>query len=179
MPTDEYDYNEFPLAYLITFRCYGTWLHGDARGSVDREQNVYGTPFLPRDEARENEERLRLKHPPVTLDEASRLIVEQTIPEVCQYRGWALRAISVRTNHAHAVVSAQCHPDKVLNDFKAYCTRRMKEDGLWKSKTSPWAEHGSKRYLWKEQNVARAIDYVLNHQGDALPPDFDDPGKPF
>jgi hypothetical protein len=28
-----------PLAYLITFRCYGTWLHGDERGSVDRFRN--------------------------------------------------------------------------------------------------------------------------------------------
>ena len=25
----DFDDNEFPLAYLITFRCYGTWLHGD------------------------------------------------------------------------------------------------------------------------------------------------------
>ena len=179
MPAYEYDDNEFPLAYLITFRCYGTWLHGDTRGSVDREHNVYGTPFLPRNEAREDEERLRLKHAPVILDEARRLIVEQTIPQVCQHRGWTLRASNVRTNHIHIVVSAQCRPEKALNDFKAYCTRRMKEAGAWKSETSPWAEHGSKRYLWKEENVARAIDYVLNHQGDALPPDFDDPDKPF
>jgi hypothetical protein len=27
---------DIPLAYLITFRCYGTWLHGDKRGSIDR-----------------------------------------------------------------------------------------------------------------------------------------------
>ncbi|MGQ0761444.1 MAG: hypothetical protein ACT4OT_05435 [Acidobacteriota bacterium] len=40
----DFDDNDFPLAYLITFRCYGTWLHGDERGSVDRKQNVYGTP---------------------------------------------------------------------------------------------------------------------------------------
>jgi hypothetical protein len=26
---DEFDHNEFPLAYLITARCYGTWLHGN------------------------------------------------------------------------------------------------------------------------------------------------------
>ena len=25
-----------PLAYFITFTCYGNWLHGDERGSVDR-----------------------------------------------------------------------------------------------------------------------------------------------
>ena len=23
---EEFDHNEFPLAYLITVRCYGTWL---------------------------------------------------------------------------------------------------------------------------------------------------------
>ncbi|MGH9840991.1 MAG: hypothetical protein ACREEM_19730 [Blastocatellia bacterium] len=41
--------SRIPLAYLITFRCYGTWLHGDERGSVDRDHNIYRTPFLPRD----------------------------------------------------------------------------------------------------------------------------------
>jgi len=40
------------------------------------------------------------------------------------------------------------------------------------SKTSPWAFKGSKRRLWNEQSVARAIDYVLYGQGDTLP-DFD------
>src|SRR5262249_42685946 len=39
-----------PLAYLITFRCYGTWLHGDERGSTDRHRNQYGTPFIPSNE---------------------------------------------------------------------------------------------------------------------------------
>ena len=26
---------KFPLAYLITWTTYGTWLHGDDRGSFD------------------------------------------------------------------------------------------------------------------------------------------------
>ena len=39
-----------PLAYFITFRAYGTWLHGDERGAVDRRHNDYGTPYLPVDE---------------------------------------------------------------------------------------------------------------------------------
>jgi hypothetical protein len=40
----DFDDNEFPLAYLITFRCYGTWVHGDDRGSMDRKHNIYRTP---------------------------------------------------------------------------------------------------------------------------------------
>jgi hypothetical protein len=40
----EYDYNDFPLAYLITLRTYGTWLHGE-KNAVDRHgYNIYKTP---------------------------------------------------------------------------------------------------------------------------------------
>lgn len=38
---------------------------------------------------------------------------------------------------------------------------------------SLWADKGSKRNLWNEESVAKAIDYVLNIQGGDLP-DFDD-----
>jgi REP element-mobilizing transposase RayT len=170
----EFSQSRIPLAYLITFRCYGTWLHGDGRGSVDRERNDYGTPFLPRDETRERAERLRLKHAPVELDGARRSVVEATLQEVCAHRGWVLRAFNVRTNHVHSIVTAACKPEKVRDTFKAYATRCMREAGVWKRSTTPWAEQGSGRYLWTEQSVARAIDYVLHQQGDALPPDFDD-----
>ncbi len=33
-----------PQAYLFTFACYGTHLHGDERGSVDHLHNVPRTP---------------------------------------------------------------------------------------------------------------------------------------
>jgi hypothetical protein len=35
-----------PLAYHITWGTYGTRLHGDKRGTVDRENNAFGTPVL-------------------------------------------------------------------------------------------------------------------------------------
>ena len=35
MSYDE-DFKDAPLAYFISFRTFGTWLHGDRRGSVDR-----------------------------------------------------------------------------------------------------------------------------------------------
>src|SRR5215510_7022423 len=124
---EDFSESRIPLAYLITFRCYGTWLHGDERGSVDRDHNIYATPFLPRDQQREEEGRRRLKQAPVTLDEARRIVVDKSIREVCNHRGWTLRAINVRTNHVHTVVSASCRPEKVLNDFKAYATRDMRK----------------------------------------------------
>ena len=145
-----------PLAYLITFRCYGTWLHGDKRGSVDHLHNAYGTPFIERDDEREEEEGRRLKQAPVKLDETRRVAVDKALRDVCIHHDWTLLAINVRTNHVHVVVSAPCRPNKVLSDFKAYATPRMREAGVWKSVLKPWSEKGSRRYLWTPQQIGRA-----------------------
>ena len=59
--------SDWPFGFHITFRAYGTWLHGDVRGSVDRFHNRYGTPRLPRNEQWENYNREQLKRPPVKL----------------------------------------------------------------------------------------------------------------
>jgi hypothetical protein len=65
------------LAYFITFRTYGSWLHGDSRGSVDRFHNVYGTPRLPPNKLREKYIRSRMKRPPARLTLKQRRVVEQ------------------------------------------------------------------------------------------------------
>src|SRR5258705_9147642 len=93
----DFDDNEFPLAYLISFRTYGTWLHGDERGSVNRKQNNYGTPRIAPNPRLQKAERKLLKHPPVTLDGYQRPVVEKAIREVCEHRGYKLLAINVRT----------------------------------------------------------------------------------
>jgi hypothetical protein len=52
--------DDVPIAYFISFTCYGTWLHGDERGSVDCRHNLYGTPVLPADPHREQQDRERM-----------------------------------------------------------------------------------------------------------------------
>lgn len=162
-----------PLAYFISFRSYATWLHGDSRGSVDRWHNTYGTPFLPSDEKLEAEKRRLLKYTPATLDAERRRAVEQAVRETCQIRHWLLRAINVRTKQVHAVVTAGCKPEWVMNAFKANATRQMVAEGIWRKGRRPWARHGSTRWLWTEGSIGRACDYVLNGQGEALP-DFEE-----
>jgi REP element-mobilizing transposase RayT len=162
-----------PLAYLITFRTYGTWLHGDARGSVSRFRNVYGTRRLPPEKNWLEINIKRLKREIVTLNARQRKSVEKAVRETCKKRGWALLAINVRTNHVHIVVSVgEIGSKRVLNAFKANATRQMREDGCWSIDDTPWVDKGSKRNLWNERSVERAIDYVLYWQGDDLP-DFD------
>ena len=161
------------LAFFITFRSYGTWFHGDERGSVDRHHNIYGTPRIPRNDTWRRISGNLSKHPPVKLDAARRRSVKNAITETCDKRGWCLAAFNVRTNHVHSVAMApNSSADMVLNAFKANATRKMREDGCWPYDHSPWAEKGSKRKLWNERSVANAINYTLNGQGDDLP-DFD------
>ena len=158
-----------PLAYLISFRSYGTWLHGDQRGAIDRLHNRYGEPYLPPNKTWQEYNRRQLRTHPLILGTTERGSIENAIRETCQIRKWNLRACNVRTNHVHAVVTANRRADLVLNALKANATRQLRQDKLWLHPFSPWADKGSKILLWTEHSVASAIDYVLNGQGDNLP----------
>lgn len=164
---------DLPLAHLISFRCYGTWLHGDERGSTDRFHRRYKSPHIPADDRWQRHNKRSLKSEPVTLGAAQRKSVEEAIRETCTFRRWRLYAVNIRTNHVHSVVSiGGAKASGALNAFKANATRQMREDGNWKSARSPWADKGSERHLWNERSVTLAIDYVMNGQGGNLP-DFD------
>ena len=164
---------DVPLAYFISFRCYGTWLHGDERGSVNRFRNKYKTRFLPKEDRWIETNGARMKAESVTLDARRRKCVEAAIRETCEKRGWGLIAFNVRTNHVHVVVRiGDKSPAVALNAFKANATREMRASGCWKSDKSPWSDKGSQRNLWNQKSVSRAIDYVINGQGHDLP-DFD------
>src|SRR5205823_13953174 len=68
---------DIPLPILITFRCYGTWVHGDERGSVDREHRRYKTPYAPANQKRRRHSQAILKSEPVLLNAAQRSCVER------------------------------------------------------------------------------------------------------
>ena len=164
---------DIPLAYLITFRCYGTWLHGDKRGAIDRFHNRYKSPYIEPNQVWQHHNARALESQPLILDASQRRSVDSAVRETCDFRKWHLYALNVRTNHIHVLVSiGSIRPGRALSAFKANATRQMRQDGCWRQDKSPWAEKGSKRYLWNERSVAQAIEYVLNGQGDELP-DFD------
>lgn len=159
-----------PLAYLITFHTYGTWLHGDERGSVDREHSQFGQPELDPDHARRSRAQRSLKQTPLTLSAAHRRRAEATILEVCQHRGWTLHALNVRTSHVHVVVSAPHRPEHVLKALKSWIIRRLREAKLIGKTTNVWSRHGSTRYLWNQQAITAACRYVSDAQGPDVPP---------
>ncbi len=154
--------------YLITWTCYGTWLHGDACGSVDRNHNIPGTPYLDENQERRRAHENRLNHPPYQLENRARAIVLRAIRDVCTYRGWELLAVHVRTNHVYVVVTADVTPERVMNDFKAYASRALNRAGMDDQRERRWTRHGSTRYLNDLKNIEAAIEYVLEQQGERM-----------
>jgi hypothetical protein len=157
--------------YLLTFRCYGTWLPGDRRGWVER---------LPGGHARQRPpERLlhawiahRLKHAPFVLDAQARAVVDAALRDQCAHAAWTLHAVHVRTNHVHVVLSGGAPPERMTTQLKAWATRRLREAGLIHTGCQPWAQHGSIQPLQSVEAVERACWYVVEGQGALL----DEPG---
>ena len=159
-----------PSGFLLTWTTYGTWLHGDERGSVRRELKKHGwpKPKIEADPAMLQTMRRKLRQEPFLIEPGARGIIEDTIKEVCEHRGWYLHAFNVRTNHVHVVVSGEQSPRKMSGDIKAYCTRKLREKDLIDVGRRVWTDGGSTRYLWSADDLAGAIDYVKNRQGSEL-----------
>lgn len=157
-----------PLAYLVTFTCYGARLHGDQSGSVDRDHNIPGTPVLAQNPARVSSEQKRARQKPYVMDARRRALVLKASQEVCAFRGWTLLAAHVRTQHVHLIVAAENGAEKILHDVKAYAARTLNRWGLDDGNSHRWTRHGSTRYLWQPEQVGAAIHYVVREQGKPM-----------
>jgi REP element-mobilizing transposase RayT len=156
------------IAYLITFRTYGTWLPGKGDGTVDRRRNMRGRPTEPSSTKLLAHARGQLSQPLVRLGARDRAHVTAAIQGVCAHRRWKLHALSVRSNHVHVVVTTNGTPERAMTDFKSYATRSLRLASITRSEERVWARHGSTRHLHDELSLHSAIAYVLNEQGTDL-----------
>ena len=156
------------MTYLITFSCYGSHLHGDASGSVDRLHHIYRSPLADTDRDRAFIERTHLLETPYVMAAEQRETVLKTILEVCHHRGWTLHAAHVRTTHVHAVVEGDSRPEAMMNAFKSYASRALNSIGLDGGSKTRWARHGSTRWLWNQDDLRAAVDYVSTGQGEQM-----------
>jgi REP element-mobilizing transposase RayT len=106
------------------------------------------------------------KQSAIVLGSRERVLVREAITEVCEFRKYDLRALNVRSNHAHAVISKALKPEKIVNDLKVYATRRLRSAGSFSPDVKIWSRGASTRYLWKPRHVEAAVEYVLYSQGD-------------
>lgn len=147
------------IAYFLTWPTYGTWLPGDERGWNDYRHGwqLPNPQRVLEAEALMSEEACRLTS-------REREIVHAQVAETCFHRGWILHAVNCRSNHLHVVVSAKnVKPEKIRDDLKAWCTRRLKERSD-PTRLQWWAERGSQRFIFSENRLAEVIAYVLDAQ---------------
>jgi REP element-mobilizing transposase RayT len=154
----------FPLAYHITFGTYGTRLHGDERGTVDRRSNHFGEPIIDQCEEWEQMERHRLKYPPRVLTREQCVEVELLIPRVCARGKWTYHTCAAAPDHVHTVLTAQAEGEAVRMWLKRWVTQGLngrwplRDDQVW------WAECGSVKWVWEEDYFQRAVGYVAGQR---------------
>ena len=156
------------MTYFITLICYGARLHGDESGSVDRHHNLPGSRILESNPERLAMKREQMDQEPFILDQPSRAVVLESIRETCLHRGWTLLAAHVRTNHVHVVVEAPVRPERVMNALKSHASRSLNRLASSEPDRKRWARHGSTRWLFKDEEVRQAIQYVVEGQGEPM-----------
>ena len=159
-----------PLAYFISFRTYGTWSHGDKRGSIDRFQNRYRSPYIRPNGKWQKYNEQRLKAKPLLLEARQRRSIEAAIRETCDIRKWWLAAINVRTNHVHTVVSRIVTRNRNLYSTRS---RQTRPGSCGKMVYGLIRSARGQTKVATGDYVEKAIDYVVSGQWDDLP-DFDD-----
>ena len=93
------------MNYFLTFRCYGTWLHGDERGSVDRDNNAFATPLAEVNVGLQNYRRRLMKAERMFFDLPARQRTFAILDEAAAFRHWFVHAMNVQSNHVHLVIT--------------------------------------------------------------------------
>ncbi len=146
-------------AYFITWTTYGTWLPGDVRGWRKRRGGTQiPAPLLER-WCRE-----QMKGEVVLLAVDDRATVEQACQEHCDVRGWTLLVANARTNHVHVIVFAALHPNKVRDQLKANCTRRLRQQEKPLMAARTWTRGGYVEILDTDEDIQAAFQYVTEGQ---------------
>jgi REP element-mobilizing transposase RayT len=149
--------NAEPLGLFITWTVYGTYLPGDSRGWTHRDAgHQLGRPQL------EKWQRLRLRHPPMTLTQSMRCVTDQAIREICRVRNWSLWAVMSRSNHAHVVLTAASHrPHLVREQLKAKSTRDLRNRFVALRNRPVWSSKGDIQFLDSDSDIERCVEYVV------------------
>ena len=169
------------LGLFSDLATYGTWLPGESAGGSS-------TARLATSRSRSQ---TRGAGPPdgrcLPSRQDQRRLVELTIGDHCRVRGWTLYTVNCRSNHVHVIVAGDREPKEIREQFKAWCTRRLK--ALQQERLRPlsahdssaaairqkwWAERGSALYVNDEEGLEAVIHYVREAQDHADQPQPDE-----
>ncbi len=150
----------FPLAYHLTWGTYGTRLHGDQRGTVDRSANNYGDPIVGQDGDWQREESSLLRFPPRVLTFDQRLFIEQVLPAICVRGRWTLIVAAAAPDHVHVVLCAEVDGKDIRKWLKRWVSDALSEHWALDPQQVWWAECGSVKWVWNQEYRRQVIGYV-------------------
>jgi REP element-mobilizing transposase RayT len=149
-----------PLAFHITFGTYGTRLHGDPRGTVDRGMNKPGDPIIGEDPGWWSLENNRLNFLPVLLNDEQMGFVEQVVPSICDRGKWKLHTCAGGPNHVHAILATSSEGQAVRKWFKRWLGEALSARWPLQSGATWWSEGGSVKWIWTHEYFESAYKYV-------------------
>ncbi len=153
-----------PLAYHIKFGTYGSRLHGDARGTVDRSMNKLDDPIIGRDTDWEKIERSLLRFPPVVPTSQQRQFAESITPSICDRGGWQLHTCAVQHDHVHTLLTTTADAKTVRRLLKRWLGQALSERWPLPADATWWAEGGSIKWIWDEQYFENVFPYIENQR---------------
>lgn len=150
-----------PIAYMLTWTTYGSWLQGDERGYV--KDGV----ILPANKSLNQANRAAMASPEVSLTRRQKGITEDALRKEAEALGQRICAVAVGKNHLHLVVTTNgLDPASAVSHYKNAARLAVQADGF---RGRLWTRGYSKRYCFGEQQLYAMIEYVNRHNQPASP----------
>jgi len=147
------------MAYHITWTCYGQWLHGDARGYVDRRSNDPDTPYAHGGTSLYNASADRMKERAVWLSETQRRMATESLRRTCHFKTWELLAVNVQPDHVHVVIRhGPAYARAAMRLLKGWATRALKTTDP--TRTRWWTDGGKVEFVRSAARLAQVVAYV-------------------
>ena len=141
------------LATMLTMTTYGTWLRGDARGSVEH------AVLYPADPQLEEIDRARMKHPRFAFARNDLLNIGHWILDALRTRlDQSVVALTVQTWHLHFIVPTS----KVPIAHVAKCAKEAVRYDL-RAGRPIWTVGYDKRYCFDDAVILARIKYIECH----------------
>lgn len=157
-----------PLAFHITISTFGTRLHGDPRGTVDRDHNAFGEPVLPTNVARQARERSLQQFPAVILLLEQCRYLEEVGADIATRGGWTLHTIAAAADHLHALISADAEGAVVRRLWKRWLSQALSQRWSLAPGAKWWADGGSVKWIWDDAYLRIASEYIANQSTAAI-----------
>ena len=145
----------------FTFTTYGTWFHGDERGSWNRS-GAYVKP----DRGLERYERQQCKYDEVRLTTPMRRIVFDAICAEADFHQWKIYALNVLDNHVHLLIATprEIDPSVVLARVKSAATSALRKAGYFLDQKRIWTNKGNSKSIDTPGYFGRVYEYIVYKQ---------------